>query len=124
MKVASFILMEDSNDNINLTSKTLPCAGYYRSYNILNTIAIHTHKLLGRIYLEGSLAQYPTEKDWFPIFIDNKEYLEYDGSELNKSEFYNITNNLVNIRARLDRSYIENIDPMKMGKITKIYLSF
>lgn len=124
MQVASFTLLPDSENEINLTSKTFHCCGYYRSYDVLNTITIHTDKLLGRLYFEGSLAQYPKESDWFPILINDSEYLEYDGSEANKSEFYNIINNMTNIRVKLDRSYIENLDTTKMGRVSKIYLSY
>jgi hypothetical protein len=124
MKIASFTLMPDSENEVNLTSKAFPCSGYYRSYNVFNTVTIHTDKLLGRLYFEGTLAQYPEEKDWFPIIINDSEYLEYDGSEANKSEFYNINNNLTNIRVKLDRSYIENLDTTKMGRVEKIYLAF
>ena len=124
MKITSFTLMPDSENEINLTSKAFHCSGYYRSYNVFNTVTIHTDKLLGRLYFEGTLTQYPEEKDWFPIIINDSEYLEYDGLEPNKSEFYNIINNITNIRVKLDRSYIENLDTTKMGRVEKIYLAF
>lgn len=119
MIVSSFTLMPDSENEINLTSKSFPCCGYYRSNDILNTVTIHTDKLLGKLIFEGSLTQYPEDNDWFSLFE-----LEYDGSESNKSEFYNIKNNITNIRVKLDRSYIENIDTTKMGRVEKIYLAF
>ena len=119
MKTTSFTLLPDSNDEINMVSEPFHCAGFYRSNDVFNTVTIHSDKFLGKLYFEGSLAQYPEEKDWFPLFE-----LEYDGSEPNKSEYHNIVNNMVNIRVKLDRSYIENLDTTKMGKINKIYLSY
>ena len=119
MKTASFTLLPDSNNEINIISKSFHCAGFYRSNDILNTISIFTDKLIGKLIFEGSLEQYPEEKDWFQILE-----LEYDGSEHNKSEYHNIINNMVNIRVKLDRSYIENLDTTKMGKVNKIYLSY
>jgi len=124
MKIATFTLLPDTNDQINVVSKAFQCAGYYRNQSVFNTITIFTNKLLGRIYFEGSLAQYPTENDWFPILINGKDCIEFDGSLINHSEYHNINNNMTNIRVKLDRSYIDNLDISNMGKINKIYLSY
>lgn len=137
MKTNSYLLMNESNAEINYTGTPVKVAGYYRDYNMFHTISIFTDNLNGRIYIEGTLKQYPEEKDWFIIPLeDNKDYIEFKTenytSERNYIEkYYNINTNAVLMRARLDRNYL-NIDTnqntlnyaRKIGHIRRIYVAF
>lgn len=131
------MLMNESNANINFIGTPIKVAGYYRSYNMFHTISIFTDNLNGRIYIEGSLIQYPTEKDWFVIpLVENKQYLEFITEDYTSrrnyiEKYYNINTNAVLMRARLDRSYLDIDDKQnaldytaKIGHVKKIYVAY
>lgn len=100
----------------------------------LYTIAIYTQELRGRIYIEASLANEPTETDWFPIWLKrNCQFLEYPNHSKtskvtnNDVDAINVSGKFVWIRARLDRSYLGinsgNIpDGINFGQVEKILL--
>jgi len=136
MKTNSFILLHDTNSDVNVISEPIRLAGWYRSYNIDNTISIFTNNLNGRLYFEGTLEKNPTENDWFPIQLNNKNYLEYfcdtyNYKKVEKSEVYTIKTNAILIRVKLDRSYLDldlsdnpNKYVAKIGNVRKIFVAF
>lgn len=136
MKTNSYILMNESNAEINYIGQPIKAAGYYRNYDMFHTISIFSDNLNGRIYIEGSLKQYPEEKDWFTIPLDGQDYIEFKTENYTSSRnyienFYNINTNAVLLRARLDRSYLnidKNQNPLdyarKIGHIRRIYVAY
>ena len=136
MKTNSFTLLRDTASDVNVISAPIKLAGWYRSYNIDNTISIFTNNLNGRLYFEGTLEKNPTEQDWFTLQINGKDYLEYFCDtwlykKVEKSEVYNIKTNAIMIRVKLDRTYLnidESLPPEKyiasIGNVRKIFVAF
>lgn len=113
---SNLVLLPNMSGEITYTGKPTKAVGYY-SYDTnrrLNTIAIHTIKFTGRIYIYGTLKANPTDDDWVVIPIGkNTDYIEFDnfGKPYSKREniFINIEGGYTYLKAKMDRDYLNVI---------------
>lgn len=113
--MTSSLLMSNTTGFWNKTGEAVRADGWYGNIDGLHTMSIYVSSLLGRVYLEGSLAEKPEDSDWFTIQIPGQdhEYIQYPRASSNEENggetsvtAYNFTFNLTWVRLRLDRSYI------------------
>jgi hypothetical protein len=69
-------------------------AGYYKNGNGLHTVLFHTESFIGTITIQGTLALYPGDNDWFDA---HTETFALDSS--NSNRITTITGKFVFIRA-------------------------
>jgi hypothetical protein len=101
----------------------------------LYTVAIHTVNYRGRVWIEGTLVNNPTDNDWFPIPHPNLStpYIEFPQTIAtttgNVSVIgYSFRGAIAWIRARQDRDYLglQNQTGVKIapyGQVDKITLN-
>ena len=66
------------NQSANFTGDKIQADGYFGYADGLHTIAIYTSGLTGRIHLQGTLADDPTDNDWFDINLQaNLAHVDY-----------------------------------------------
>jgi len=81
--------------------------GFYGFADGLHTISFHVNNFTGRIHLDATLVENPTESDWFPISLEiNTPYIQFDASSVTKGVSF--VGNFVYVRARVDRAYQAN----------------
>lgn len=102
----------------------------------LHTVSIQYTDFVGRFYLEGTLSSNPLETDWFPIYLSSgtpyKQYPFIEGSPSGiggngdtGSDGFTFRANLLYIRARIDRDYLEaaSYDQSLYGTIDKVLIN-
>lgn len=97
--------------------------GFYGFADGLHTVSFHVTNFTGRIYLQATLVENPTEADWFFIQLQQDTlHIEWD----NESETLGTSfiGNFVYIRAVVDRSYLmdQNYSPSVHGLVDKVVL--
>ena len=81
--------------------------GFYGYADGLHTISFHVNNFTGRIYLEATLMENPTELDWFEIALNiTNNYLQF--STDSTCAGVSFVGNFVYVRVRVDRSYQVN----------------
>lgn len=95
--------------------------GFYGFSDGLHTVSFHVKQFTGRIFLEATLMEEPTDDDWFNInLMVDQVFLQWD----NETETIGVSfvGNFVYIRARVDRSYLVNQDysPSVHGTVDKV----
>ena len=97
--------------------------GYYGFSDGLHTVSFHAKNMVGRVWLEATLLENPTEDDWFVIEIgDTTPYIEFDHTTITRGITF--TGNFVFLRASVDRSYLVSTeyDPAIHGVLDKAVL--
>jgi len=97
--------------------------GFYGYSDGLHTVSFHVNDFTGRIWLQATLLDSPTEADWFNIALSTStEYLQLDSSSITQGATF--TGNFVYIRAKVDRTYLvdQNYDTTNHGVVNKIVL--
>lgn len=129
----SIRLLDDTADQFNLTGNKVKAAGYFGASNGQHTVALYINDFTGRIVVEASLANEPSEEDWFPIEFDGDAFIQYpldpnnpSGSNGDTGTFFkNFVGNFVWVRARVDRTYLQPISGNPdLGSVKKILLNF
>lgn len=97
--------------------------GFYGFNDGLHTVSFHVKQFTGRIFLQATLMDDPTENDWFNIsLMVDQEFLQW----ANETETLGVTfiGNFVYLRAVVDRSYLvdQDYDVTKHGVVDKIVL--
>lgn len=138
----SVTLLDTTSGSINVVGAPQKGAGYANTIGNNHTVSFSLNNFVGRIYIEGSLAQNPTDIDWVPIPLYNSlPYVQFPRDparpigDLNASGnavgdtgnfVYNFTGNFIWIRARVDRTYM--IPPptnwVEVGAVIKILLNY
>lgn len=124
----SIVLLSDSNGNWNMTGDPVRGDGWYGHSDGLHTISIHFENFTGKLWIEASLANDPTDDDWFPIYLNYSDCYLIAEQETSVQAF-SFEGNFTYIRARIDRSYLVpepnmTIDVSTMyGSISKILLN-
>ena len=77
-----------------ITGSPQPAAAYYLGNQDLQTLSWTTTVFNGLITVQASLAETPTNDDWFTVFT-------LPGNELTTSGFQNINGNFVRLRVKL-----------------------
>lgn len=115
MSRTSTTLMTSTDALATLTGEKFKGAGYSHSGNASHTIAIDTQAFTGEVAIQGSLADTPTDADWFPIKLDGtNDLITYAAST--DLDHYTFNSNLVWVRAVMTNRTI--------GSINKILLAF
>ena len=132
----SVILLESTTLQVNVSGNKQKGAGYSNTIGCNHTVSFATINLIGRVYIEGSLASEPSEADWFPIqLISNQDYVQFPtdpraptGASGGDSSVvaYNFSGNYIWLRARLNRDYLVPypMDASFVGAIKYILLSY
>lgn len=95
--------------------------GYYGYADGLHTVGFYLNNFIGRIYLDASLSDDPSENDWFPIALGDLEFVDFD-SATTGVETFNIIGNFVYLRAKIVRSHLGQ--PVgSLGTCQKVTLS-
>ncbi len=136
------VMMGNSQEFANLTGPICRADGWYGHRDGLHTVSIQVVNFTGRVYIEASLASAPTEEDWFPIALQPEtHYVEFPLNPLKPTGSFDIGGdtmvigrsfkiNALWLRARMDRSYLEDIlfeeDPNvlpRYGNVVKVVLA-
>ena len=129
----SVILLDNTEELVNITGPSVKAAGYYGSSTNLHTVAVYAQDFSGRLKIQGTLASTPDNTDWFDIPFDNGiSYHDYPydtnqdvGSRGVTGVFtYNFVGNFVYVRAVVDRSNLSNPNTTNYGSLLKILLNF
>lgn len=115
-------LLPNTGVNLDVIGDPVPGDSYYGYTDGLHTVAIYGQNLSGRVRVQGTLSNSPTEDDWFDILISGLPYKDY--SNYTGVEGFTFTANLVFLRATLDRTSLGITDPNTAGYIEKIYLNY
>lgn len=97
--------------------------GFYGYSDGLHTVSFHVSNFTGRIWLQATLLENPTEDDWFNLALTTStEYLQLNASSTTQGATF--TGNFVYVRAVVDRTYLvdQNYDPAVHGVVDKVVL--
>lgn len=97
--------------------------GFYGFSDGLHTVSFHVNAFTGRLFLEATLVDDPTENDWFYITLEiDQNYIQFDNETTARGVTF--TGNFVYIRASVDRSYLvdQTYDPTLHGVLNKVVL--
>jgi hypothetical protein len=117
---SSNIVLTNKNE-LTYTSDAVKGDGYYGFADGLHTMSFHVSNFTGRIHLEATIVEQPTENDWFPIDLDNlAPYLQYTAETTTKGSTFE--GNFVYLRVKVDRSYLGagSYDKALHGVIDKV----
>ena len=97
--------------------------GFYGFSDGLHTVSFHVNAFTGRLFLEATLVENPTEDDWFLITLEiDQDYIQFDNETASKGVTF--TGNFVYVRASVDRSYLvdQDYNPTLHGVVNKVVL--
>lgn len=97
--------------------------GFYGFSDGLHTVSFHVNAFTGRLFLEATLVENPTEDDWFLITLEiDQDYIQFDNETASKGITF--TGNFVYVRASVDRSYLvdQDYNPTLHGVVNKVVL--
>lgn len=97
--------------------------GFYGFADGLHTASFHVKNFTGRIWLEATLVEQPTEDDWFTIYLmADQPFFQWDHET--ETLGVSFTGNFVYVRAKVDRSYLvdQNYNPGVHGTVDKVVL--
>jgi hypothetical protein len=132
----SVTLLDSTTTEINATGPKQKGAGFSNTIGCNHTVSMSVANLIGRIYIEGSLATDPTEEDWFPIkLVGNLDFIEFprnpnaptgNGRGDTSVLAFSFSGNYIWIRARLDRNYLIPFpqDTQYVGAVRYVLLNY
>ena len=86
---------------LDKTGDAVPGDSYYGFTDGIHTVAIYGNNLSGRVKIQGTLAQNPTDDDWFDILFSGLPFRDY--TNFTGVEGFTFVANLVYLRALLSR---------------------
>ena len=97
-----------TNATADATGDKIQADGYFGYADGLHTIAIYNAGLTGRIHLQGTLADDPTDNDWFDINLQaNLAHVDY--STDTGVHGYTFQGNFIYLRIKLSNYAIGNL---------------
>lgn len=103
--MANSVIVLTNQNELNYTSQSVKGDGYYGFSDGLHTMSFHVINFTGRIHLEATLLESPTDNDWFPIDLDTiTPYLQF--SQGTATVGTSFEGNFVYLRVKVDRSYL------------------
>lgn len=131
------ILLPSTQGLVNVTGSPEKADGWYGHVDGLHTVAIYFQNFKGKVFIEASIALEPTEDDWFAIpLTQTNPWVQYPKNPYEPTgemggdsgvEAFTFKANIVWLRARVDRSYMEVEDSEEaianLGILRKIVLS-
>jgi hypothetical protein len=121
--MATSTLLLTNSAEMSYTGVTTRGDGFYGYSDGLHTVSVHVNDFTGRIWLQATLVENPTEDDWFNIALTStKDYLQIDASSITQGITF--TGNFVYLRAYVDRTYLvdQNYVVATHGVVNKIVL--
>jgi hypothetical protein len=121
--MASTTIMLTNQNALTYTGAPTKGDGYYGYADGLHTASFHVRNFVGRIWLQATLVENPTEDDWFNIQLSvAKPYFEFDNESACRGATF--TGNFVWVRTIVDRSYLQTTtyDPNMHGILDKAVL--
>jgi len=115
MRLVNMLIDNGSQDQIG---RAVRGDGYYRLGDGFHTVAYYLRGFRGRIGLEASLSDDPTEDDWFELELSEDEF----STATTGIKAFNITGNYVYLRARVERSYL-GLTSNVLGHCERVVLS-
>lgn len=107
--MASTVIMLTNQNELNYIGSPAKGDGYYGFADGLHTASFHVRDFIGRIWLQASLVDDPTENDWFNIQLTvANPYYEFDGETTCVGTTFK--GNFVWIRTVVDRSYLASTE--------------
>jgi hypothetical protein len=82
------------------TSDLLPSSGYFNKLNSLVTIAVYATNYTGLFYIQGAIAENPTEDDWFNITLGTHTDEFYPYTNFSGIDPWTFRTNIKYVRAR------------------------
>lgn len=132
---ASTVIMPHTGDQMNYLGDPFRADGFYGYSEGLHTVTVQVRNFTGRIWIQASLVEKPTEDDWFDLWLTaNHPYVEYPqipqgpntewGGDTGTYAF-NIQANVLWIRAKMSREYLgmPSSHNANLGSVSKIVLS-
>lgn len=116
------LLSQTGSIELDKVGDAVPGDSYYGFTDGIHTIAIYGQNLSGRVKLQGSLEQNPTDDDWFDILFSGLPYKDY--TNFTGVEGFTFIANLVYLRASLDRSALGISNLQNAGYVEKILLNY
>lgn len=118
------VLLPYNSTDLNITGDKKRAAGYYGYASGMHTVSMSLNNFTGRIYIQGSLIDNPTENDWFNIQLNNNSYIQYNNQTLTDS--YTFLVNMTWIRVKIDRTYLDPqpLNVSEVGFIRKILVNY
>jgi hypothetical protein len=114
---ATSITLLTNQDSLNYSGNAVKGDGYYGQTDGVHTVSVSINNFVGRIHIEASLATNPTNTDWFPIYLTSgNSFKQYpvtgtpsgsNGLGDTTTEAWTFRANILWIRARVDRSYLD-----------------
>ena len=107
--MANATIMLTNQNELNYTGPAIKGDGFYGFADGIHTVSFHVKNFVGRIWLQGTIADNPTEDDWFTLGLSvSTPYLEYDNASDCRGS--TITGNFVYLRVLVDRSYLQSTE--------------
>lgn len=114
MSKNSVTILQNTQGLLNVTGEPARADGWYGYSDGLHTVAIYLNEFQGRIMFQASISTQPLEEDWFPIQIENQNYLSFPldpmaptGTSGDSGTLgFNIKGNFTWLRVKVDRSYL------------------
>ena len=134
MAKSSIVLLTSTAGLINITGQPVKGPGYFGYSRGILTTSISINNFIGRFYLQASLSTIPTDKDWFPLWLEGQTpYAQFPFDPNNPTgEFggdtgnyaWTLQGNIVWIRAVVDRSYIPMVQLADVGTLQTCLLNY
>lgn len=103
--MANPVIILTNQNELTYTSNNVKGDGYYGFADGLHTMSFHVSNFTGRISVEATLLENPTESDWFPISLDmDTDYIEFAGETETIGKSFQ--GNFVYLRVKVDRDYL------------------
>lgn len=121
MRTTNMLVGNGDLDQVGLPARA---DGYYGYADGLHTVAFYLKLFIGRIHIDATVADNPTEDDWFPIALGpTLDHIDFeDTAGTTKIETFNIIGNFVFLRARIERAFLGR-DVSELGKVDRVVLS-
>lgn len=131
------VLLPSTQGQVNITGAPEKADGWYGYADGLHTVAVYLQNFKGRVFIEASLALEPTDDDWFALpLTPTTPWVQYPKNPYEPTgelggdtgvEAFTFKANIVWLRARVDRSYMEIGDTEEaiasLGILRKVVLS-
>lgn len=121
--MASSVVILTNQPEMSYVGEKAKGDGFYGFSDGLHTVSFHVNAFTGRLFLEATLVENPTEDDWFLITLEiDQDYIQFDNETASKGVTF--TGNFVYVRASVDRSYLvdQNYNPTLHGVLNKVVL--
>lgn len=121
----SIQVLGSTGTQFNVTSDKVRGDSFYGYTDGLHTMAFYLAGFIGKIYVEGTLANAPIESDWFAINLDGATVPLVYAAATTTTIARSFEGNFIFLRVRVDRTHITpaNNDSMQSGQLIQVLLN-